>query len=143
MMKSSRIIKTKSRLGSKYVSAVTISDYKTCIYLFFANCLESWSITFNFCLTKETIKTLIGTLRYYYDHILKSHLQNNLFEDRFSQYQLMSRSRFLVSLYKILNSESISTISPLLKKREYLQEKMPILMNFICWKFYKAIDLKF
>ena len=86
--------------GNFDVFWVTISDYKTGIYLLLANCLESWLITFNFYLTKETIKALIGTLRSHQDYILKSHLQNNLFENRFSQYQLMTGSRFLVSYVK-------------------------------------------
>ena len=111
MVKSSQITKTKSQLGSKYVSTVTISDCKIGIYLLLANCLESWSIAFNFYHTKETIKALIGTLRCHQDHVLKSHLQNNLFENQFSQYQLMSGSKFLVSLcIWVLYSESISAV---------------------------------
>ena len=58
------IANSRARFTPNILSnAVTMGDHKVDFYLSFANWLESWSTVSDFCLTKQTIKALIRTLR--------------------------------------------------------------------------------
>jgi WD40 repeat protein len=101
-------------------------DGKLDFYNSFANWLESWSEISDFCLSKQTSKALITTLRSQsllikellydgYDFVLGRRLQSDPLEKRFSQYRQMSGGRFLVSLREVITSERILICRSLLK----------------------------
>ena len=81
----------------------------------------------DFCLTKQTSKTFVITLRGQamlmqelldegYEFIFTGRFQSDPLENRFFQYRLMSSGRFLVSLREVLSPEIILTCRSLLKQ---------------------------
>ena len=98
-------------------NAIITGDYRLNFLTELADWLEEWNNgTSNVCLSKQTAKALICTLRSHvmligdlfadgYDFILTSRLQSDPIERRFSQYRSMSGGRFLVSLREVSTSE--------------------------------------
>lgn len=92
-----------------------------------ADWFEEWTNgTSNFCLSKQTGKALILTLRSQvmlmeellseeYIYVRTGQLQSDPIERRFSQYRSMSGGRFLVSLREVSTSEKIIRCRSLLK----------------------------
>ena len=136
------IANSNQRFSSNKLSNGFIDkDGKLDFYNSFADWLESWSEISDFCLSKQTSKALVLTLRSQsllirelldngYDFVLGRRLQTDPLEKRFSQYRQMSGGRFLVSLREVLTSERILTCKSLLKSNvnlwdEDLQKETP------------------
>ena len=136
------IANSNQRFSSNKLSNGFIdNDGKLDFYDSLADWLESWSEISDFCLSKQTCKALILTLRSQsllirellnngYDFVLGRRLQTDPLEKRFSQYRQMSGGRFLVSLREVVTSERILTCKSLLKSNvnlwdEDLQKETP------------------
>ena len=89
--------------------------------------IKSWAQISDFCLTKQTSKTFVITLRGQamlmqelldegYEFIFTHRFQSGPLENRFFQYRQMSGGRFLMSLQEILSTERILTCRSLLKQ---------------------------
>lgn len=122
------ISNSKQQFTSNFLTnAVIIGDNKTQFFWHVADWVESWSQISDFCLSKQTAKALIKTLRAQamlidellecdYNFVLTSRFQSDPIERRFSQYRQMSGGRFLVSLREVLTSERILICRSLLKE---------------------------
>ena len=108
-------------------NAVVANDGKIDFYQKLSDWVESWSKFSNFCLTAQTCKALITTLRGQamlmqellddgYEYVLTRRFQSDPLENRFSQYRQMSGGRFLVSLREVYSSERILKCRSLLKE---------------------------
>jgi hypothetical protein len=105
-----------------------LDDGKLDFYKAFADWIESWAEISDFCLSKQTAKALVRTLRAQsmlieellahndYLYVLGRRLQSDPLEKRFSQYRQMNGGRFLVSLREVLMSERILKCRSLLKE---------------------------
>ena len=82
--------------------------------------IESWAQISDFCLTKQTSKAFVITLRGQallmrelldegYEFIFTRRFQSDPLENRFSQYRQISGGRFLTSLREVLSNERILT----------------------------------
>ena len=103
-------------------------DGKLEFYKQLADWFESWAEISDFCLSKQTAKALVTTLRAQsmlieellsseeYFYVLGRRLQSDPLEKRFSQYRQMSGGRFLVSLREVLTSEIFLKCRSLLKE---------------------------
>ena len=122
------IANSKQRYTFNFLNnAVTANDGKINFYQKLSDWIESWSISSNFCLTAQTSKAFVTTLRAQamlmqerlndgYEYVLTRRFQSDPLENRFSQYRQMSGGRFLVSLREVHNSERILTFRSLLKE---------------------------
>ena len=107
-------------------NAITTDDGKILFFEKFAEWLQEWNLSPNFCLSKQTSNALIRTLKSHamlirdllndgYEYVMTRRLQSDPIENRFSRYRQMSGGRFLVSLREVLSSESILAVRSLLK----------------------------
>ena len=108
-------------------NAVILNDGKIDFYKRLYDWIESWAQISDFCLTKQTSKAFVITLRGQdmlmqelldeeYEFIFTRTFQSDLLENRFSQYRQMSGGRFLVSFREVLSTERILTCRSLLKQ---------------------------
>jgi hypothetical protein len=108
-------------------NGITFEDGKLDFYESFADWIESWATISDFCLSKQTAKALVLTLRSQamlikdlfnedYTYFLTRRLQSDPIENRFSQYRQMSGGRFLVSQREVISSERILICRSLLKE---------------------------
>ena len=95
--------------------------------------IESWVQISDFCLTKQTSKVFVITLRGQamlmqellderYE-LFTRRFQSDPLENRFSQYRQMSGGRFFMSLREILSTERILTCRSLKTKHQLLGGK--------------------
>ena len=102
-------------------NAVILNDRKIDFYKGLFDWIESWAQISDFCLTKQTSKAFVITLRGQvmlmqelldegYEFIFTRRFQSGALENRFSQYRQMSGGRFFVSLREVLSTERILTI---------------------------------
>ncbi len=123
------IINSRTRFTPFHLSnAIEEDDEKTEFLRMFADWIALWSESPFFCLTTQTSKALIWTLRAqaqliedllskdHYSYVIPQKLQSDPIEKRFSQYRQMSGGRFLVSLVEVKNSERILACQSLLKE---------------------------
>ena len=123
-------------------NAVNLYDGKIDFFKKLSDWVESWAQISDFCLTKQTSKAFVVTLRAQamlmqellgegYEYIFTRRLQSDPLENRFSQYRQMSGGRFLVSLREVLSSERILTCRSLLKENINFWEEglKPVLKN--------------
>ena len=123
------IANSKQRFTPNFLNnAVTANDGKINFYQKFSNWVESWSKHSDFCLTAQTSKAFVTTLRAQamlmkellnegYEYILTRRFQSDPLENRFSQYRQMSGGRFLVSLREIYSSEKNFNLSVPFKRK--------------------------
>ena len=112
-----------------------MDDGKLDFYKAFADWIESWAEISDFCLSKQTSKALVTTLRAQsmlieellthdqYVYVLGRRLQSDPLENRFSQYRQMNGGRFLVSLREVMMSERILQCRSLLKENVNIWEE--------------------
>ena len=132
------IANSRKKLTPNFLNnAVILNDEKIDFYKRLFDGIESWAQISDFCLTKQTSKAFVITLRGQamfmqelldegYEFIFTHRFQSNPLENRFSQYRQMSGGRFLVSLQEVLSTERILTCQSLLKRNinfceEYLE----------------------
>ena len=104
------IANSRKKLTPRFLNnAVILNDGKIDFYKRLSDWIESWAQISDFCLTKQTSKAIVITLRGQamlmqelldegYEFIFTHIFQSDPLENRFSQYQQMSGGRFLVSL---------------------------------------------
>ena len=137
------IANSNRRFTANFLSnAVVINDGKINFYYNLSDWVESWSKVSDFCLTAQTSKAFVTTLRAQarlmqdlfddgYEYIFARRFQSDPLENRFSQYRQMSGGRFLVSLREVYSSEKILTCRSLLKENINIWEEdhKPLLKN--------------
>lgn len=112
MSNSKNQFNTSNGLGNSVIPNDSKTEFLSCA----AYCVETWSISPVFTLTKETshaVITPLGATSYLlkdlpnenYNYIVLSRLQSDLIERHFRKYRQMSGGIFLVCLREVNNSE--------------------------------------
>ena len=107
-------------------NAVIPNDGKLEFYFKLSDWVETWCRSSDFCLTRQTSKAFVSTLRSQamliqelfddgFKYVFTRRFQSDPLENRFSQYRQMSGGRFLVSLREVYSSERILKCRSLLK----------------------------
>ena len=108
-------------------NAVILNDGKIDFYKRLSDWIESWAQISDCCLTKQTSKAFVITLRGQatlmqelldegYEFIFARGFQSDPLENKFFPYRQMSGGRFLVRLRELLSTERILTCRSLLKQ---------------------------
>ena len=119
---------SRKKLTPNFLNEADIlNDGKIDFYKILSECIEFWANISDFCLTKQTSKAFVITLRREamlmqelldegYEFIFTRRFQSDPLKHRFSQYRQMSGGRFLESLREVLITEWILTCRSLLKQ---------------------------
>ena len=137
------IANSRKKLTPNFLNnAGILNDGKIDFYKRLSDWIESRAQISDFCLTKQTSKVFVITLRRQamlmqelldegYEFIFTRWFQSDPLENKFSPYRQMSGGRFLLSLREVLRTERILTCRSLLKQNiDFWEENLkPVQKN--------------